>query len=132
MPGHYLIIPSCYDEGVNGEFLLRLYTEYAISEKNCSILHDHKEHLCNEDIFFRNPANLDEAFSSWSSLLNGGDHSKKDSAQAPRSVAKPSATNGYQKPHKPFIKEFKIYLDSQVASVFEKIDVHRKIKHIKL
>ena len=26
-PGNYLIIPSCYDANVNGEFLLRIYTE---------------------------------------------------------------------------------------------------------
>ena len=26
-PGNYLIIPSCYDANVKGEFLLRVYTE---------------------------------------------------------------------------------------------------------
>lgn len=69
-PGNYLIIPSCYDAGIKGEFLLRLFTENPISEGDCSILHDHKDDLKKEDIFFSYPKDIDEAFSNWSNFLS--------------------------------------------------------------
>lgn len=32
-PGAYLIVPSCYDEDVEGEFLVRIFTEKPLSHK---------------------------------------------------------------------------------------------------
>lgn len=68
-PGNYLIIPSCYDSGISGQFLLRLYTEHPIEECNCSILDDHKDNLDQDDVFFSIPNSLDDAFNSWTNLL---------------------------------------------------------------
>ena len=68
-PGDYLIIPSCYDAGISGQFLLRLYTESPINESNCTILTDHKDNLTEEDVFFKNPKNVDDVFSNWTSML---------------------------------------------------------------
>ncbi len=117
-----------------------MYTETPIEEKNCSILHDHKDNLCNEDIFFKNPGNLDEAFSSWSGLLGGGSNAKK-AAAAPVKMRSPAAaaaptnvdngseeTNAHQQP---YVKELCVYLDSHVMSIHEKIDVKRKMRLFK-
>ena len=32
-PGAYIVIPSCYDEDVEGEFLIRIFTEKPLSKK---------------------------------------------------------------------------------------------------
>lgn len=157
-PGHYLIIPSCYDEGVNGEFLLRIYTENVISDKDCSILHDHKDHLCDEDIFFKNPASLDDAFGSWSGLLaaavsnpettSNGEVSRQStrpvsSARRPDSsihidirddptTLSSSVASSSSSNGPNYIKQFKVYMDNQVLGVYEKIDIKKKTRHFKL
>ncbi|CAF0866395.1 unnamed protein product [Brachionus calyciflorus] len=51
-PGSYLIIPSCYDIGIKGEFLLRVCSEYPIKERNVSILEEFKSSLEKDDIVF--------------------------------------------------------------------------------
>lgn len=33
--GAYVIIPTCYDENVEGEFLVRIFTEKPLSESSC-------------------------------------------------------------------------------------------------
>jgi hypothetical protein len=77
-PGNYLIIPSCYDSNISGQFLLRLYTENPLGEKNCSILHDHKEGLEEKDLFFKNPKSIDEEFSNWTNLLVGNENKEEN------------------------------------------------------
>ena len=32
-PGAYLVVPSCYDEDVEGEFLVRVFTEKPLNKK---------------------------------------------------------------------------------------------------
>lgn len=84
-PGHYLIIPSCYDENISGEFLLRVYTENPISDCDCCVLHSgvndplgrgqHSVENCshhNTDTFFSTPKS-DSEFSNWAQLINGSD-----------------------------------------------------------
>ncbi len=41
-PGTYLIIPSTFDYNVSGEFLLRIFTEKAIEDKNAHVLNFEK------------------------------------------------------------------------------------------
>lgn len=84
-PGNYLIIPSCYDSGISGQFLLRLYTEHPINEGNCLILNDHKDNLDQDDVFFSVPKSLDDAFNSWTNLLIDG-ATKKDQDLQTRSA----------------------------------------------
>ena len=76
VPGNYLIIPSCYDADISGEFLIRLYTEVSLGQQNVSILHDHKDNLSEKDLFFSNPKSLDDAFSSWTNLLSNTTEAK--------------------------------------------------------
>lgn len=38
-PGTYVVIPSCFDENVTGDFLLRIYTENPVDKENYSTLH---------------------------------------------------------------------------------------------
>ncbi len=75
-PGNYLVIPSCYDENISGEFLLRVYTENAIDEPDCCILHDdfNNNNISNTvDAFFSTPKSIDSEFSNWANLINGSD-----------------------------------------------------------
>ncbi len=37
-PGTYVVIPSCFEENVSGEFLLRIYTENPVDKENISAL----------------------------------------------------------------------------------------------
>jgi hypothetical protein len=76
VPGNYLIIPSCYDTDISGEFLLRLYTEVPLEQKDVGILNDHKDSLTEKDLFFSNPKSLDDAFSSWTNLLSNTNEAK--------------------------------------------------------
>lgn len=50
--GNYLIIPSCYEADVAGEFLLRLFTEDLIADDHIAVLDKHKENLSSRDFLF--------------------------------------------------------------------------------
>jgi hypothetical protein len=75
-PGDYLIIPSCYDYGHQGEFLLRIFSEKAIEEQNTLILTEDKKKLSDEEIYFLKNVTTDQSFSSWVDLLSSGDDTK--------------------------------------------------------
>ena len=51
-PGDYLIIPSCYDANITGEFMLRVYTEQALEQKHVGVLEAPKKDLSDKDVFF--------------------------------------------------------------------------------
>lgn len=124
-PGNYLIIPSCYDRDVRGEFLLRVYTENPINETNASVLTDHKDKLDEDDIFFNNPKSLDEEFSTWANLLGPNDKSKQSSYS--------STTFSKMSPQvnkKPCLKEFKVYMDNSVLNIYDKVDVRKNIRRL--
>jgi hypothetical protein len=129
-PGNYVIIPSCYDENIKGEFLLRLYTENPINEGNASILTDHKDQLSKEDIFFSTPKSIDEAFSSWANLLGPNDHSKQAHSSSNNKAHTRSATITPAK----YIHEFTLYSAGSTLldedRLFEKVDVRRRIKRV--
>ncbi|CAF0866413.1 unnamed protein product [Brachionus calyciflorus] len=111
-PGNYLIIPSCYDAGIKGEFLIRLYTENPINQNNCSILHDHKDDLKLEDIFFKNPNSLNDAFSSWANLLVDSATKSNDLKTVSVTSTKASNAKSSDIPLSPFhVKEYKLYTD---------------------
>ena len=124
-PGDYLIIPSCYDAGISGQFLLRLYTESPINESNCTILHDHKDDLKKEDIFFKNPKNIDEAFSSWANLLG---NAKTDENKAPVSAdLMKSAPVSFSRSVNSTGFEFSLYKKMNEEELMEKVEFRKII-----
>lgn len=138
-PGSYLIMPSCYDAGISGEFLLRLYTENPINEGNCSILHDHKDDLKQEDIFFSYPKSLDNAFSSWNNLLKSGSNTDISRTSSASSFTRtPSSNYELNRVSKngsqvnlttnSYVKEFKLYINDSLKGLHEKVDVRKKTK----
>ena len=68
VPGDYLVIPSCYDADITGEFLLRFYTEVPLNQNSVKILDYHKDNLSDTDMFFKTKS-IDDAFASWNNLL---------------------------------------------------------------
>jgi hypothetical protein len=66
------------DEGVESQFLLRLFTEIELDENDCKILHDHKDCLSHEDVFSR----LSGGFlSDWNKIVDEADSNLKSSDQ---------------------------------------------------
>lgn len=81
-PGNYLIIPSCFDEGSEGEFLLRIFTEKPIENENTHILIEDKQILTESDIFFKD-VDVDKDFKMWTNLLG---NLKLDDDNQPKST----------------------------------------------
>ena len=74
-PGDYLIIPSCYEADVSGQFLLRLFTEKPMDNANTCVLHDHKTQLDERDKFFvQRPPNKWSELMSYSSFDRNNNH----------------------------------------------------------
>ena len=88
--GDYLIIPSCYDYGNEGEFLLRVFTEKAIEGTNAQILSEDKKVLTEEDIYFFKSTDADQSFSSWINLISNDDQLLSEE-QKP-SLSRPSSS----------------------------------------
>ena len=69
-PGYYLIVPSLFDYNVEGNFLLRVFTENSIEDNNMHILVNEQkksEHL--EGNFFKN-TDIENGFKSLISVLS--------------------------------------------------------------
>ncbi|RNA08710.1 calpain-A [Brachionus plicatilis] len=85
-PGYYAIIPSLYDVNVEGQFLLRIFTEKLIKDQNLNVLQ--KESL-NEEIRkmsgFFDATSLDSAFKDWTSMINAADLNARQNAIQVRS-----------------------------------------------
>lgn len=80
-PGSYLIIPSCYDQGAEGEFLLRVFTEKLIANNNAQFLVEDKKNLQDSDVFFQTDVDIDSEFGNWANLLGGdGDTASNSSS----------------------------------------------------
>ena len=128
-PGDYLIIPSCYDADIAGEFLLRLYTETPLHESSCSILHDHKEDLTEEDLFFSNPKSLDDAFSSWTNMLGASNGDVAKAAPVSGSIRSIPVTNGADERNlqRPAVSKLNLYQKVANEDIFAKVD-HRTVK----
>jgi hypothetical protein len=81
--GNYLIIPSLYDADVQGEFMLRIFTEKLIKHENVIVL-ENKENdkislskddnsimiSSNEKNSFFNNINMDNVFSNWANKIS--------------------------------------------------------------
>ncbi len=65
-PGHYLIIPSTYEEDKTCEFLLRILTE---QEVKGSALEEHKSEELNESESFFEALDVDEKLGSWDAFF---------------------------------------------------------------
>jgi hypothetical protein len=135
LPGDYLIIPSCYDANIEGQFLLRLYTENPINENNASVLTDHKAELKDEDIFFTAPKSINDAFSSWSNLLGEANASRsaapQDTSRSDVSSSEVSKSNAnLTRSHlvrrlSKHISEFNVYISGDVVDELEKVDIKK-------
>ena len=69
-PGDYLVIPSCYDRNVEGEFLLRLFTEQNSGDLNSfKELNEHKENLAPNQTKFLN-FDKSKEFGNWNDIIN--------------------------------------------------------------
>lgn len=88
-PGNYLIIPSCFDNGHEGDFLLRIFTENAIEERNTQILTEDKKNLTDSDIYFFKDVNVDQSFSSWLGFID----ESSSGPTAHNDVPKPTTSN---------------------------------------
>jgi hypothetical protein len=78
-PGDYLIIPSLYDADVQGEFMLRIFTEKLIKQENAIILENQsfvedslfiKSSSNEKNSFFSNNANMNDCFSDWANKIS--------------------------------------------------------------
>ncbi len=128
-PGNYVIIPSCYEANVAGEFLLRIYTENPIDEKNCSVLH-------TNDPVFKNSYSND--FKSWSntmtkniSPLNSNinretrnDYQRLYSTSIPReSSFTPNFSNLYSSTQSSNVYDFRLY--DTTLDILAKVDLKK-------
>ena len=130
-PGNYLIIPSCYDANIAGQFLLRLYTEQKIHSKDCSVLHDCKHDLDEKDVFFNEPSS--EKFGTWFNLLGSSANSDENviSEQLQRTVLQ---RGGHSKSNTSLnsmhycysIYECNEHTKECCENVYEKVDVSSK------
>lgn len=133
VPGDYLIIPSCYDADISGEFLLRLYTEVPLNQNNVSILHDHKENLSEKDLFFSNPRSIDDAFASWTNLLGNTVQAKSADAVFSKSKTEYTTSSGFSNIlsgsnlYTSFSKLYNLNDDD----IFNKVDykAHKQVSH---
>lgn len=113
-PGNYLIVPSCYDANKKGDFMLRVFTENAISDANCKILDGHKDNLTYDDLFYFTKNN-DELYIGWRNLLNEFNEELED----------------YEKQFKkndilaPIIGKYKT-IQTPVFETFDKLNVKKK------
>ena len=133
-PGSFLIIPSCYDENVSGEFLVRVYTENPVSESDCTILHDHSrdsvygENCKKTDLFFSSPKSVESEFSNWANLINGSDSRiSNDFTKSSLTMTNTTDMNTLNqsrfrpKTSSP-VYSSKLYINHQIASVYDRID----------
>lgn len=74
--GDYVIIPSCYDINVEGDFLLRLFSEQDINENSCRELNEQKVKLSENEVKFQNVNNKNR-LGYWNDTLNSNGHSQK-------------------------------------------------------
>jgi hypothetical protein len=136
-PGNYLIIPSCYDENISGDFLLRVYTENAIDESDCTILHDHTGK--DSDVYFSTPKSINNEFTSWTSLINGPSRISNDFSKSMNTLTNTHNTdfNGFNNARlKPKTStpmyESKLYSHHALSQVYDKVDVRENKNQYRL
>jgi hypothetical protein len=127
-PGSYLIIPSCYDENISGDFLLRIYTENPIGEADCSILHDHGGTIKDCEMYFSTPKSINNEFTSWTSSINGPSRISNDFSRSMNTLTNPHTDfNGFNnarlrpKTSTP-LYESKLYSQHALSQVYDKVD----------
>jgi hypothetical protein len=141
-PGSYLIIPGCYDENINGEFLLRVYTEIPLGDDDCNVLHDPSGK--DAEMYFSTPKSINNEFATWNSMINGPGQSRisNDMSKSLNTLTLNTNTmtnaadlNGFggssalrakTRTSTP-LYESKLYLHHAAAQVHDKVDV-RELK----
>lgn len=135
-PGNYLIIPSCYDADVSGEFLLRIYTEKPVGTNACCELNKPKDNPTEEDLTFPKPNYLDALFRSWSSYFrtNTSYESKTSETVDDDKVnaSNTSAQNNQENEDKCYVAPTRLYLNDAFVDLTSKTDIHRSKRFAKM
>lgn len=122
--GNYLIIPNCYDEGISGEFLLRVYTETNVDQSNCSELYIQKDIMIEEDMIFPKTNYLEPLFKTWKNyfptnnqlkIKERWDTSKKESVKILSDVEL----------EKRYVASTRLYINDAFINIYNKIDINR-------
>jgi len=135
--GNYLVIPSCYDENVSGEFLLRIYTEKPVGENSCVCLETPKPHPTEEDLTFSKPNTLDALFGSWSSFFRASRSYESKSKQAVQSTSGRSGDSVVTETEEIELSECyvaptRLYVTDAFVDMYHKVDIHRSKKFAKM
>ena len=138
-PGNYLIIPSCYDAEISGEFLLRVYTEKAVDDNNCAELKERKQNPTEEDLEFSKPSSLDALFRRWTNFF------RTNSSY----VSKTAETADFSKQHQEnvsssanlgpesnedicYVAPTRLYVNDAFVDIYNKVDIYRSKRLTKM
>lgn len=133
-PGNYLIIPSCYDADINGEFLLRVFTEKPVGESNCCELNERKDNPSGEDLEFNKPNTLEALFSSWTNFFrtNTTYESKTEETADLNKVDESKQHANESNDEVCYVAPTRLYINDAFIDMYNKVDIYRNKRFTKM